>query len=184
MRCRRLVASSEVFVSLAEAKDFLKISSSLEDATLVPLMAAVQAYIEQGWDLALFPQTWEVLYPLDRRETFLPIPKHPLRVLESVHVVDRAGEAVALAQEFWEDHTALHGGIALHDGFFLRYFPLDKKVVAIRFQAGFGTPFPEIPPPIRQAYLLLLAHWYEERSQTSVPNSVVSLLLPFKNRLL
>lgn len=59
--------------------------------------------------------------------------------------------------------------------------------IEIEFTAGFGSAAADVPAPIRQALLLLIAHWYEHRDpfeigapQTSIPSAVSRLLNPYR----
>jgi uncharacterized phiE125 gp8 family phage protein len=59
--------------------------------------------------------------------------------------------------------------------------------IEIAFTAGFGNAAGDVPAPIRQAVLLLVAHWYEHRepieigaAATAVPHMVSELLQPYR----
>ena len=59
--------------------------------------------------------------------------------------------------------------------------------VKITFTAGYGDAAGDVPEPLRQALLLLVAHWYERREPVvlgetaiQVPETVQSLLLPYR----
>jgi uncharacterized phiE125 gp8 family phage protein len=42
-------------------------------------------------------------------------------------------------------------------------------------QAGFGTAAESVPPPLRQAVLMVVAHWYHHRGDETPPPLPVSL---------
>ena len=57
----------------------------------------------------------------------------------------------------------------------------------IAFTAGFGPSPTDVPQPIRQAMLMLVAHWYEHRDpieigqpDTAIPKAVSDLLAPYR----
>ena len=59
--------------------------------------------------------------------------------------------------------------------------------IEIAFTAGYGDAAADVPEPIRQALLLLIAHWYEHRSPLEVgplaqpaPDMVAELLAPYR----
>jgi uncharacterized phiE125 gp8 family phage protein len=59
--------------------------------------------------------------------------------------------------------------------------------IEVAFTAGYGTAAADVPSPIRQAILILIAHWYEHRSPLEegaaaqpVPDMVSELLAPFR----
>ena len=58
--------------------------------------------------------------------------------------------------------------------------------IEIAVTCGFGAQHADVPAPIRQALLLLVAHWYEHRdpgeigtSEAHVPQAVTALLHPW-----
>jgi uncharacterized phiE125 gp8 family phage protein len=73
-------------------------------------------------------------------------------------------------------------------------FPLPGKAaggIEIAFTAGYGAAASDVPAPIRQALLLLVAHWYEHRDPieigtdaTIIPAAVSELLQPYRVRRL
>jgi uncharacterized phiE125 gp8 family phage protein len=63
--------------------------------------------------------------------------------------------------------------------------------IEIDLTAGYGAAADDVPAPLRQALLLLVAHWYERREpievgspETSIPNSISDLLAPYRLRRL
>jgi uncharacterized phiE125 gp8 family phage protein len=59
--------------------------------------------------------------------------------------------------------------------------------IEIAFTAGFGLSADDVPMPIRQAVLLLVAHWYEAREPvrfgedaSTVPLTAASLMQPYR----
>ncbi len=61
------------------------------------------------------------------------------------------------------------------------------KGAEIAFTAGYGPAASDVPAPVRQALLLLVAHWYEHRepieigsSATAIPQTVSDLLMPHR----
>jgi uncharacterized phiE125 gp8 family phage protein len=69
--------------------------------------------------------------------------------------------------------------------------PLAANGIEIDFVAGYGDAPSDVPQPIRQALLLLVAHWYENRepveigaTATVIPGSVSSLLSLYRRRRL
>jgi uncharacterized phiE125 gp8 family phage protein len=58
--------------------------------------------------------------------------------------------------------------------------------VTVRFVAGYGANPGDVPEPLRQAMLLLIGHYYENREAvaagtlTELPFAVASLVFPFR----
>ena len=63
--------------------------------------------------------------------------------------------------------------------------------IEIELTAGFGASAADVPAPIAQALLLLVAHWYERRdpieigsAAARVPAAVSNLLAPYVEKRL
>ena len=59
--------------------------------------------------------------------------------------------------------------------------------IEIAFVAGYGDAAADVPAPIRQAILLLVAHWHEHREPVEIgaakppcPSTVSELLQPYR----
>ena len=59
--------------------------------------------------------------------------------------------------------------------------------IEIAFSAGYGNAAADVPAPIRQAILILVAHWHEHRSPLEhgaqpepLPTMVSELLAPYR----
>ena len=60
-------------------------------------------------------------------------------------------------------------------------------MIEIAVTAGFGDAGSDVPEPVRQALLLLIAHWYEQREpvmlggeRADIPGTVAGLLAPYR----
>ena len=65
--------------------------------------------------------------------------------------------------------------------------PRALNAYEVAFTAGYGDEPEDVPAPIRQALLLLVAHWFERREPVvlgaapqEVPATVAGLLLPYR----
>lgn len=172
-------------VSVEEARRHLRIDHDDDDATIEALVASATAWIDgpDGWlGRALGGQILEWqgrCWPC--RDFALPYP--PLVEVLSVTYVDPAG-----VTQPWDFPTPLH----------FESMPAvrgRRGDVKIRYRAGYGSFNGDdppvwvnaVPPPIRHAILMLVAHWYENRETVVVgtisgdlPFAVNSLLAPFR----
>jgi uncharacterized phiE125 gp8 family phage protein len=70
--------------------------------------------------------------------------------------------------------------------------PLPGRVangIEIGLEAGYGATATDVPEPLRQALLLLVAHWYDYRNPVEigatdieVPHMISALLAPYRGR--
>jgi uncharacterized phiE125 gp8 family phage protein len=65
--------------------------------------------------------------------------------------------------------------------------PRALNAYEVFFTAGYGDEPEDVPAPIRQALLMLVAHWFERREPVvlgaapqEVPATVAGLLLPYR----
>ena len=105
----------------------------------------------------------------------LPAEDAPALVDESAYIADTVGVPPRLVRTgvIWPQPRRAANGIE------------------IDFTAGFGLSASDVPPPVRQALMLLIAHWHERREpievgalDTAVPGPVSDLLEPYRMRRL
>jgi uncharacterized phiE125 gp8 family phage protein len=175
-------------VTLAEAKAHARVDGSAEDAFIDSLIVTSRLHIEAALGLALITQSWTL--QLDRWPdgAEVAMPMRPIQSIDGIAVAGIDGVPVALAADtYWLDGNASPARIVARQS----RFP-DPGVTAlgieIQFTAGFGDAPGDVPQPIRQALLMLVAHWLENRepvlvgasSASRVPDTVSELLAPFR----
>lgn len=174
-------------ISLAEVKTHLRIDHSAEDLYLGGLILTSRLQIEAALGLALMTQSWRLTI---RRwpgiETY-PLPMRPVTAITALHAVREDGTLEPLPLSA----ASLDAGpppaiVRPPAGWPVPAGPF--RSIAIDFTAGYGATATSVPSPIRQALLLLVAHWYERRdpyetAETSagIPSAVSDLLLPYRS---
>jgi uncharacterized phiE125 gp8 family phage protein len=174
-------------VTVAEAKAHLRLDGSAEDLLIASLILTSRLHVEAALGLALITQSWT--YVLDRWPSWpeVPIPLRPVQAIGSVIVRAADGTPVTMLPSAYmlDKHGVpprlVRTGLA---------WPQPGQVAAgieIQFTAGFGADAEDVPMPIRQGLLMLVAHWYEHRdpieigSQGAViPPGVSELLAPYR----
>lgn len=179
-----LTAPAAEPLTLAQAKDFLRVEHGDDDDVIAALIAAARIHVEAQTRRALITQSWCITldaWPADGR---LPVGPKPLQALTAARVynsdgdthaidlqsfvVDIAGSALAFAPWSLPQPGRLSGGIEL-----------DVRV-------GYGDAAEDVPEPLRHAVRLLMAHWYENRGLTSqggatlLPTTVTALIAPYR----
>jgi len=172
-------------VTVSEAKAHLRVDGEAEDALIASLILTSRLHIESALGLALVTQNWR--YSLDRWPDApqIELPLHPLQSVDEVRIIDQAGDAtVVSASQYLVDIPSLPPRLIRRTAIAVPGQP--ARGIEIDFTAGFGEP-DVVPAPIRQALLLLVAHWYEHRdpievgaADTAVPAAVSQLLLPYR----
>lgn len=182
-----IAGPSEEPVSVTEAKTHLRIDGNDEDTVIASLILAARLHIERMLDLALITQRWS-LY-LDRWPECgqVEIPLGPVQAVDSVTVYSAEHVGTVLDPEFYFVDTASRPARVVRNGNLS--WPVPGRAangIEIGFTAGYGPAARDVPPPVRHAILLLVAHWYEERepvalgSPVQVPMTIASLVAPFR----
>lgn len=186
MQCSRLIAPAHPAISLEEVWDQLRLipenspSETPEDGFLSRLIEAAVSHIDgkDGWlNRALVTQKWAGVmdgFP-DQRLISLPLP--PLQSVQAVKYLDVAGDEQTMDASLYRvDALTTPGSILLKYGSVWPVTFPDPGAVTIEFTCGYGPP-DQVPVAIKQALLLLVANWYENREPTAF--AAAPLQLPF-----
>jgi uncharacterized phiE125 gp8 family phage protein len=179
-------------VSLAEAKAHLRVDTNAEDTLIQSLIMASRLHIEAALDLALITQTWR-----DHRDAWpssrtIKLRLCPVQSVTAVRVLSDANGSHSLDPgAFILDGTANPGRLVWRGTGIAPASHLAANGIEIDFVAGYGDEPSDVPQPIRQALLLLTAHWYENRepveigaAATVIPGTISELLSPYRRRRL
>jgi len=184
----RTVAPAAPLLTIADAKAHLRVDHADEDVIISGLIDAAHAHIDgYGGTLgrALITQTWTVDF-----STFLNRMDIPLAPVQSatIQYYDSTNTQQTLATSVYAVLTdGLGPYIALkYNQQWPQTYARDDAV-KVTFVAGYGATAASVPAAIRAAMLLLIAHWYDNRSTLSIgesvaelPLSVSALLAPFR----
>ena len=154
-------------VSLAEAKVHCRVDITDDDAYITGLITAARSRLETiaRPQLAMITQTWELLLDDWPWGDTVELRPYPLQSVTSVKYTDSAGaETTYSAGNYLVDAYSEPGRLRLKTGSSWPSATLrELNGVAIRFVAGFGAAGTAVDMQLRQAILLLVAHWYEIR---------------------
>lgn len=174
-------------VTVAEAKTYLRIDGAADDLLVASLALTSRLHVESALGLALITQGW--MLQLDRWPPGHEV-EFPLRPVASVtavrvRAVDDTPTTISAA-DYLLDAASTPPRLVANGVTWLQ--PGRKATgIEIDFTAGYGADVTDVPEPIRQAILLLTAHWYEHRDpvdigspDTAIPASVSDLLSPYR----
>lgn len=168
-----------------EFRDHLRLGSgfsddTLQDSVLESFLRAAISAVEARTGKVMFQQTfgWTVYGWRDGAAQGLPVA--PVSEVVEVTLEDAQGAVVSVASSAYRlvrdaHHPSLKGVSGA-----LPSIPKEGSAT-VRFVAGYGASWLDSPADMRQAVLLLAAHYYEFRQETSLsegcmPFGVVSLL--------
>lgn len=154
----RTVLPAEEPLTLAEAKLYLRVDGSSEDALIVDAMQAAREMAEMYMKRSLITQSWKLAYDdALPDETFLPY--GPIISVTNVKIFDEEENETTVNTTIYSLNAAKTTLI------------LESQVwghrVEVNYQAGYGDAS-AVPKPIKQGILLHIAAMYDERSSSAV----------------
>ena len=158
-----VVSPPSALVSLADAKQHLRVTSSYEDALISgQILSAVkwaETYLRRTLVTAQFDWTFDC-FP----GGVIEVPRPPLQSVESItYLPDGGGAAVSMdSADYTVDAAAEPGRIAPAISTSWPETAHQIAAVTIRFTAGYGGPG-TVPDDIRQAILTKLGALYQNR---------------------
>ena len=175
-------------VTLAEAKTHLRVDGSAEDTLIASLIITSRLHVEAGLGLALVTQSWSYFLDAWPAGHQVSLPLRPVQSIAAVKLYAAAESVATLAADtYLLDGAATPARLVRRDNL---TWPKPGRIasgIEIAFVAGYGNSAAFVPAPIRQAILLLVAHWHEHRepvaigaANASVPSTVSDLLHPYR----
>ena len=166
-------------VSLAEAKEYLRIDGTEDDGGLQRLIAAARTCIEGMTRRGLVTQTWRYLtgVPKDGKIT---VPGSPLRQILAVRLFGARDSVTTLDPQDYVISLGEPATIHLRDAH------ADVAGAEVDAEIGYGPAASDIPHDLRQAILQLVAHWFERREPVTngtlaaVPLTVSATAAPYR----
>ena len=173
-------------ITAAEAKAYLRVDGGNEDALIASLILTSRLHIEAALGMALMTQEWSLVLDRWPEGDELRLPLRPVQEVSEVRVFDEAGNASVVASaDYLVDTAGTPPRLVAK-----RPWPKPGQAangIEIDLTVGHGDAPADVPEPMRQALLLLVAHWYEHRdpieiggATVKVPADVSRLLQPFR----
>lgn len=163
-------------VSTAEAKTHLRVDHTDEDTYIGTLIVAARQWVEHFTRRALISQTWEMAWDACPPRVFaLPLP--PLVSVTHIKFYDAANAATTVTStEYQVDTSREPGRVLLHDTADWPSTILRPAAgVVVTYVAGWASAA-AVPQAIKQATLLMIGHFYENREEvTQPPASIVEV---------
>ena len=169
-------------VTLDEARAHLRLDATDEDNLLSAFLVAARVALEARTRRAFIMRSWRlILDAWPSGPLYLPIA--PVSAVTSVTINGVRGPRIIKTTEY---ETALAGDrprLAL-----LNAWPAPTRRIGgihIDVTAGYGAAG-DVPAPLRQAILMIAAHWFEHREPVSIgehadelPLTVSALIAPY-----
>ena len=167
-------------VSLAEAKAHCRVDVSDDDTLLGNLIKAARTHVETVCRprRALVNETWLWVADAWPASDTIELGVAPLSSVTSVKYTNDAGvEATLAATNYLVDTYSEPGRLRLKSTASWPSVTLrELNGLIVTFVAGYGAAASNVPEPFRQAMLLLIGHWYENREAQIVSGAVPKAL--------
>jgi uncharacterized phiE125 gp8 family phage protein len=179
-----LVGPASEPLSLAEAKEWLRIDAADEDDLVSALIVSARLLVEERARRLLIAQTWRIYRDAWPNDRSIALPLAPIAGLSAIRVRDAAGvaseiDAASYALAAASDPARLVFTLA----------PPAPGVAAngieIDVVAGYGEAS-AVPAPLRQAMRLIIANWWENRGDAlsggdlALPAAAAALIAPWR----
>lgn len=171
-------------LSLAEAKAHCRVYGADDDGLLAGYIMAARAHAEVYTRRALMTQTLALTIDGGWPDDQIVLPKPPLQSVSSITYTDTTGAVQTLAADQYRvDATSHEGTIERAYGVTWPSVRDQSRTIVVTYVTGYT----QIPEPIRQALLLMVGHFYENREAVIVgqapaelPLGVDALLFPYR----
>jgi uncharacterized phiE125 gp8 family phage protein len=172
-------------ITLAEAKLHCRVDGTDEDVLIASLITAARAHCENMTGSSFVTQTWRADFPgFPGARLPLRLPKGPVQSIISINYYDEQGSDTLLSSTYYNaDITEQLAKVWLAPDMDWPSVEPQADAVRVTFDAGYGDA-DDVPQSIKQAILLLIGAWYDDRENPAVPTAVSALLAPHTIRAL
>lgn len=158
-------------VTLDEAKAFLRVDGTEEDAFISTLIAAARLHTESVTGRAMISQSWRVVCDAWPRDLTIRLPVAPLLNLVEIRAYDANGDATILTLALFQPEASATA--CLHVPTQISGMPVLRahNGIEIDYVAGYGDAPEDVPADLRHAVLTLVGYWFEHRDAVIVAGS-------------
>ena len=169
-------------ITLAEAKQFIRVEHDDDDDIIAALIAGSRIHVETQTRRALITQTWRLTRDAWPDCGFVAVLPAPLVSLVAARIYRSDGSTQAIdVDAFALDKISAPARISFTRGA-LAAPERPVSGIEIDVTVGYGDA-EDVPEPLRQAIRLLVAHLYENRGsagEVRLPPAVQALLAPYR----
>mgnify|MGYP006921392367 CR=1 FL=1 len=179
-------------VTLAEAKEHLRVLHGDDDVYIESCITAAREMIESGesWSLdrSLINTTWRVVldeWPFDEDgDGGIVLPRPPLVSVTSIAYLDTTNVSRTLSSTLYTVDTHSEPGRVVPSYGSVWPEVLDHiNAVTITYVAGYGATAASVPTSIKQAILIGVADLYGTGRETNVVGTIVNQVPTIRNLL-
>ncbi len=169
-------AVAQAVLPVAGLRAHLRMGSGFSDDTtqddmLAAYLRAAIATIEARTGKALLRRGFELRLRAWAASERQPLPCAPIATIDEISLIGRDGAAMVVDAARWRLVADMHRPLLVPVGAVLPVIPWGGGV-RIRFEAGFGAEWGDLPTDLAQAVMLLAARHYEDRDAGAAPGAL------------
>lgn len=174
-------------VSLEEAKTFMRLDGTQDDVLVSTLITAARIHIETTIGKVLITENWSFFLDKWPKSKTIYFPLDPIQEIEEIRFHNSEDSYTVIDVEDYSIDLVSSNPRLLFNG--AKPTAPSKKLnqLEIRFVAGYGDTPADVPSDLKQALLMLAAHWFEQRdpiafggSFAEIPRTIEALLSNYK----
>ena len=183
---RKITEPTAEPLTVAEAKQHLRVEHSDDDSTIQNLITSAREYVETYLDCTLMLTQYKMT--LDLFPAHIELPKSPLSTVSGydsvnlTYTTDTEIKITLSSTEYRVDAHAVPAVLRTNYGDSWPAHLADYNSIEVTFWAGYGSTSAAVPQRIRNAILMLVTHLYENRSSVQV--GTVATVVPDSMRML
>jgi uncharacterized phiE125 gp8 family phage protein len=171
MRYSIVTAPATEPVSIAECKSHLRVEHTADDAYIAGLQLCARSHIEKSHDYAMVTQAWKAMLEQWPCGNYIQLPIGPVASVTSVKYWDSTGTEQTMSSADYvveADARRVYLGYAKHwpVATLRPGFPITVTFVA-------GSAVASVPRQVKHSILLLVEHWYRNRSAVTLGNAAI-----------
>jgi len=170
-----------------EAKVYLKVDNDVENEVIAALITTARLNVERVTRRVLLEQHWRCYRDKLPENKLIELGVGPVRtIIQAVYYDADGQQEVISANEYVIDVSSIPARVKFN----LKAPHSNVRPIngyEIDFVAGYGTTTLDVPHDLRHAILMLISHWYENRSAviadmsgSTTPQGVNELLQPYR----
>ena len=140
---------------------------SVQDAVLVSFLRAAMSAIEGRTGRILLEHDFSLRLDRFRRAGEIALPLSPVGVVGAFEIVGPEGDVTVIDPDNWRLVPDLQEPRLIMLGGALPVLPTGGHA-RLALTAGYGSAWTDLPSDLRQAVMLLAAHYYEYRNDTAL----------------
>jgi uncharacterized phiE125 gp8 family phage protein len=170
-------------------KDHLRLGTGfaddgVQDEVLEACLRAALGAVEARTGKVLLSRVWRWSVTAWRDLGRLVLPVAPVSAVTEFAIRDRTGAETPVQAQRWRLEPDLHRPAVVATGLVLPSIPVGGAAELV-FEGGFGPAWTDVPADLRQAVILLAAHYYEHRHEVAsgggIPGGVAALIERYRN---